>query len=123
MALSILVVDDSSSVRKMVEFALRSKGYGVLAAEDGQAALEVLGREVVQLVILDINMPRLDGLSLLKLMRERPEWDALPVLMLTTEDQLEDRERALALGASDYLPKPFKPTQLLERVSSLLATN
>ncbi|MBA3531323.1 MAG: response regulator [Ardenticatenales bacterium] len=120
MSLPILIVDDSSSIRKMIEFTLRSKGYPVLAVEDGQAALELLGREAIRLIILDVNMPRLDGLSLLRLVREHPEWGALPVLMLTTEDQPADRERAMEIGASDYLPKPFKPTQLLEYVAALL---
>jgi two-component system chemotaxis response regulator CheY len=128
MADTILVVDDSSSVRKMVEFALKSKGYGAALAVDGVDALDALQRGTIPsggsqfaLVVLDINMPRLDGLSLLQTIRERPEWADLPVLMLTTEGQEADRDRAMAMGATDYMSKPFKPTELLERVQRLLA--
>lgn len=117
---TILAVDDSTSVRKMVESALRYKGYAVVAAADGLEALEALEREQFNLVVMDINMPRMDGLSLLKTIRERPEWAGLPILMLTTEGQETDRDRALAMGATDYMVKPFKPTQLLERVAALL---
>ena len=117
---TILAVDDSTSVLKMVESALRYKGYAVVAAADGVEALEALEREQFNLVVLDINMPRMDGLSLLKTIRERPEWAGLPILMLTTEGQEADRDRALAMGATDYMVKPFKPTQLLERVAALL---
>ncbi len=76
----ILVVDDSSSVRKMVESALRYKGYNVVAVADGVQALESLERDQFDLVIMDINMPRMDGLSALKTVRERPEWASLPTM-------------------------------------------
>jgi DNA-binding response OmpR family regulator len=105
----------------MIEFALKSKGYTVSAAGDGQEGLEVLERgERFDLVILDINMPRMDGLSLLKNIRAKTEWARLPVLMLTTEGQDGDRDTAIGLGASDYMVKPFKPTELLDRVAKLL---
>lgn len=118
----ILAVDDSSSVRRMVEFALKSRGYTVVTAEDGVQALEALERDQFDLVVLDINMPRMDGLSLLKTVRDRPEWskDELLILMLTTEGQDVDRDRALALEATDYMVKPFKPSELLDRVAELL---
>lgn len=120
MTKSVLVVDDSTSVRKMIEFALKARGYTVTSAEDGQVALESLERETFDLVILDINMPRLDGLSLLKIIRERSEWEAMPVMMLTTEGQAADRDRAMALGATAYIVKPFKPTELLAQVAELV---
>ncbi len=119
--MKILVVDDSSSVRKMVEYALKSRGYAVVGAEDGENALEILGREGFDLMILDVNMPRMDGLTLLQFIRARGEWQTLPVMMLTTEGQESDRERALAMGATAYLTKPFKPTELLALVASLLS--
>jgi two-component system chemotaxis response regulator CheY len=135
MPATILVVDDSNNVRQLVEFALKSKGYTVVTARDGQEALEILEYGVsagrpqsgqsramqFDLVILDIKMPRLDGLSLLKVMREQAEWASLPILMLTAERQDADRDRALVLGATDYIVKPFKSTELLERVAALLA--
>jgi DNA-binding response OmpR family regulator len=134
MAVTILAVDDSNNVRQLVEFALKSKGYSVVTVRDGQEALEMLESGVstsrpqsdrsramqFDLVILDIKMPRLDGLSLLKIMRERAEWASVPVLMLTAERQAADRDRALALGATDYIVKPFKSTELLEHVAALL---
>jgi DNA-binding response OmpR family regulator len=119
---TILIVDDSTSVRKMVESALRFKGYAVVATADGLEALEALERERFDLLVLDINMPRMDGLALLKAVRGRAEWAGMPVLMLTTEGQGSDRDQALALGATDYMVKPFKPTQLLERVAAALAS-
>lgn len=122
MTARILAVDDSTSVRKMVESALRFKGYAAVVAADGMEALEALERDQFNLVVLDINMPRLDGLSLLRIVRERPEWASLPVLVLTTEGQEADRDQALELGATDYMVKPFKPAQLLERVAAILAS-
>ena len=124
MTRKIITIDDSVSVRKMIEFALKSKGYAVTAAADGQEGLEALERgEQFDLMILDINMPRLDGLTLLKTIRQKPAWTGLPVLMLTTEGQDDDRNTALALGATDYMVKPFKPSELLERVNTLFAQN
>ncbi len=120
MTRSVLVVDDSTSVRKMIEFALKARGYTATSAEDGQVALENLEREAFDLVILDINMPRLDGLSLLKIIRESPEWKDTPVMMLTTEGQAADRDQAMALGATAYIVKPFKPTELLAQVAELV---
>lgn len=120
MTVTILAVDDSKAVRNMVESVLRSEQYAVVTATDGIEALEALEREPCDLVVLDINMPHMDGLALLKTIRERAEWAKLPVLMLSTEGQESDRNKALALGATDYLTKPFKPAQLLERVAALL---
>ena len=124
---SILVVDDSDSIRKLLEVTLRTRGFDVISAADGQDALETLERHTssdgvqFQVVVLDINMPRMDGLSLLTQIRRRPEWQDLPVLMLTTEGRDEDRDRALELGANDYMVKPFKPSELIMRVMALLA--
>ena len=116
----ILAVDDSPSVRKMVEAALRSARHEVVTAVDGQEALDTLERQAFDLVILDVNMPRLDGLSLLRTVRQRSDWNALKVLMLTTESEDADRQRALDLGATDYMVKPFKPGELLRRVAVLV---
>lgn len=119
MTTTVLIVDDSTSVRKMVESALRMMRYSVLTAADGLEALEVLEKKQVDLAIFDVNMPRMDGLSLLKTVRERPEWAELPILMLTTEGQEADIERALTLGATAYMRKPFKPGQLLAQLKRL----
>jgi two-component system chemotaxis response regulator CheY len=84
MTLPILIVDDSTSVRKMVESALRFKKYTVVSVTDGLEALDALEKNQFSLLILDVNMPRLDGLSLLKAIREQPRWAKTPILMLTT---------------------------------------
>ena len=124
---NILVVDDSDSIRKLLEVTLRTRGFAVISAADGQDALETLERHTdsdgvqFNVVVLDINMPRMDGLSLLIHIRNRPEWQDLPILMLTTEGRDEDRDRALELGANDYMVKPFKPSELIMRVMALLA--
>ena len=103
------------------DFALKTRGHEVTTAVDGQAALESLERRRFDLLVLDINMPRLDGLSLLKLVRERAEWKDTAILMLTTEGQDSDRDEALALGATGYMMKPFRPNELLARVSAMVS--
>jgi two-component system chemotaxis response regulator CheY len=117
---SILAVDDSPSVRKMVEAALRSAGHDVVTAADGQEALDTLERGAFELVVLDVNMPRLDGLSTLDAIRAREHWSAVKVMMLTTEGEDADRQAALDRGAADYMIKPFKPQELIRRVRVLL---
>lgn len=118
----ILIVDDSTSVRKMVETALRFKQYVVVAATNGLEALEALSKNNFDLAIFDVNMPQMDGLSLLKSVREEAKWDDMPILMLTTEGEEQDLERAKKLGANSYMRKPFKPNRLLQRVASLLSS-
>lgn len=118
--MTILIVDDSASIRRLLEATLRLRGHLVAAAEDGEVALKMLHQQEFGLVVLDINMPHMDGLTLLQTVRRQPQWAALPILMLTTEDDETIRSRALALGATDYMMKPFKPTELLQRVGQLL---
>lgn len=120
MSKSILAVDDSSSVRKMVKFALRTKGHEVVTAADGQEGLEKLMEGDYHLIILDINMPRLDGFGLLKQLKRMPERADIPILMLTTEGQEEDRDRALSMGVTTYMVKPFKPTELISTVEKMI---
>ena len=119
MGKKILAVDDSSSIRKMVEFTLKSKGFKVTTAVDGQEALEFLAKELPDAVILDINMPRMDGFEFLKKIKSDDAYSALPVMMLTTEGQDEDRETAQSLGAGHYIVKPFKPSELIAAVEKL----
>ncbi len=119
MAKKILAVDDSSSIRKMVEFTLKSRGFKVTTAVDGQEALEFLAREIPDALILDINMPRMDGFEFLKKIKSDEAYSAIPVMMLTTEGQDEDRDTAQALGAGHYIVKPFKPSELIAAVEKL----
>jgi len=116
----ILTVDDSPSVRKMVEFSLKSKGYVMGSAGDGQEALDLMNNEAFDAVILDINMPRMNGLEFLEKVKADSAFAAIPVIMLTTEGQDEDRDKAMSLGATDYIIKPFKPTQLLSLLENIL---
>lgn len=120
MSKKILTVDDSPSVRKMVEFSLKSKGYTMGAAADGQEALELLNQEPFDAIILDVNMPRMNGLEFLEKRLENNAIADIPVIMLTTEGQDEDRDKAISLGATAYIIKPFKPSQLLELLEEFL---
>ena len=123
MARKMLTVDDSSSVRKLVEFTLKAKGFEVGSAEDGQAALELIAKEDFDAVILDINMPRMNGLEFLQKIRENDAFASIPVIMLTTEGQDEDKDKAIALGATAYIVKPFKPTQLLALIEKIFPSS
>lgn len=116
----ILAVDDSFSVRKLLEYALKARGYEVITAADGQEALEKLTAGAFDLVILDINMPRMDGFTFLRKVKLDLKKRDLPVLMLTTEGQPEDKDRAIGLGATAYVVKPFKPTELVEAAEKVL---
>ena len=120
MSKRILTVDDSPSVRKMVEFSLKSKGYDMGSAGDGVEALELLEQEQFDAIVLDVNMPRMNGLEFLEKIKNHDVFAAIPVIMLTTEGQDEDRDKAMALGATAYIIKPFKPTQLLSLLDELL---
>ena len=119
----ILLVEDDEAHAEIARrnFAASHIANRLIHVADGQAALESLERRRFDLLVLDINMPRLDGLSLLKLVRARAEWNDTLVLMLTTEGQDSDRDEALALGATGYMMKPFKPNELLARVSALVS--
>jgi len=114
----ILVVDDDLELLRLIAFALRQSGYMVLEAQDGPQALAVFERERPDLVVLDVNLPRLNGFEVLKKIRAVSE--GLPVMMLTVRTGEEDQVRGLDLGADDYLGKPFSPRTLLARVRALL---
>jgi two-component system response regulator MprA len=114
----ILVVDDEPAVREALERSLRFEGYEVALAEDGAAALEQLAKRPADAVVLDVLMPRLDGLETCRRLRARG--DDVPVLMLTARDTVSDRVSGLDAGADDYLVKPFALEELLARLRALL---
>jgi DNA-binding response OmpR family regulator len=116
--MKILAVDDDLDLLKVIAFALRQAGYLVIEARDGPSALDIFERERPDLVILDVNMPRLNGFEVLK--RIRASGSLTPVMMLTVRTAEEDQVRGLDLGADDYLGKPFSPRTLLARVRALL---
>jgi two-component system, cell cycle response regulator len=114
----ILTVDDSRAVRNIVGKQLKVLGYEILEAPDGNQALEQLQATRVDLVLLDVNMPELDGPTMLRKLRQRG--DQTPVIMLTSESERSIVMDAMALGISDYILKPFKPEELREKVLSVL---
>ena len=119
--LKLMVVEDSAAMRSLIASVLGElDGVEVLEAASGFDALKRLPREQVSLLILDINMPGINGLELLSFVRRDPAHAATRVLMVTTEGSDEDRRRAMALGADDYVTKPFEPKTLLATVRRLL---
>lgn len=120
MSKTILVVDDSASVRQVVGIALKGAGYAVVEASDGQDALKKLDQQRVHLVISDVNMPNMDGLTLLKNLKSRADTKFTPVIMLTTESEQSKKEQGRAAGAKAWVVKPFQPQQMLSAVSKLI---
>jgi two-component system chemotaxis response regulator CheY len=117
-----LVVDDSAAMRQLITFALRRLGMvEIVEATDGVDALKKLPAGRFDLVITDINMPVMDGLKLVKLIKTNPTYKELPVIIITTEGALEDRERGLALGANAYIAKPIQTANLLDKVKEIIA--
>ncbi|HYF59748.1 MAG TPA: response regulator [Burkholderiaceae bacterium] len=117
---SILAVDDSASMRQMVSFTLRSSGYDVIEAIDGQDALDKLGDRQVDLVLTDQNMPRMDGLTLIRQLRGQERFRRVPILVLTTESSDEMKQAGRAAGATGWMVKPFDPARLLEVIGKVL---
>lgn len=120
MAKTVLVVDDSASIRQMVTFTLKSQGYAVIEAGDGQDGLDKAKANAVNLVLTDQNMPRLDGLSMIRALRALPNYRSVPILMLTTESSDTMKTQGKAAGATGWLVKPFDPNKLLEVVRKVL---
>jgi two-component system chemotaxis response regulator CheY len=120
MAKKILIVDDSSSVRTVARMALREKGYEVVEAGNGQEALKVLQTDRCHLVISDVNMPVMDGISLLKEIKANPNYKFTPVIMLTTEAGEDKKQEGRAAGAKAWITKPFQPQLLVDAVAKLI---
>ena len=114
---TILVVDDEPSIREVVTLYLQRAGYSVIVAADGQAALEALERHAPDLVVLDLMLPRVDGLEITRQLRARGE---TPIIMLTARREETDRILGLEMGADDYVVKPFSPRELVSRVKAVL---
>ncbi|MCB1762689.1 MAG: response regulator [Gammaproteobacteria bacterium] len=119
MSKTILVVDDSPSIRQVVGIALRGAGYQVVEACDGLEALDKLKAQKANLIISDVNMPRMDGISLVKQIKANPNTKFTPILMLTTESEEAKKAEGKAAGAKAWLVKPFQPAVLLSAVSKL----
>jgi two-component system chemotaxis response regulator CheY len=117
---SILAVDDSASMRQMVSFTLKGAGYDVVQAVDGQDALSKATQNKVDLVLTDVNMPKMDGISLIKELRKLPNYKFTPILMLTTESQTDKKAEGKTAGATGWMVKPFNPDQLLTTIKKVL---
>lgn len=113
----ILIVDDDKEIRRLIEIYLKNEGYETLMAADGVEALDALKRETVDLMILDVMMPRMDGIDACIKAREQ---HAMPIIMLSARSEDMDKILGLSSGADDYLPKPFNPLELVARVKSQL---
>lgn len=120
MGKAILAVDDSKAILQMVSFTLKGAGYDVDTAPDGQAGLNMAGAKAYAMVITDLNMPNMDGLTLIKNLRGKPQYKFAPLLMLTTEANPAFKEKGKAAGATGWLVKPFDPQQLLGVVKKVL---
>jgi len=117
---SILAVDDSASMRQMVSFTLKGAGYHVIEASDGQEAYEKAVNARVDLVLTDQNMPRMDGVTLVKNLRVLPGYQNTPILILTTESSVEMKAKGREAGATGWLVKPFDPSKLLEVIKKVI---
>jgi two-component system chemotaxis response regulator CheY len=116
----VLIVDDSLSMRQMVSFTLRQGGFDVLEAGHGQEALDKLRSAVVDLIITDLNMPVMDGITLIRNLRAQPAMKSKPILMLTTEGLAAKKEQGKAAGATGWIVKPFDPDKLLATLAKVL---
>lgn len=117
---TILAVDDSVSIRQMVAFTLKQAGYDVIEATDGEQALSLARGKKADLVITDINMPKMDGITLIKNLRALPDYKFTPILTLTTETAADKKQEGKAAGATGWIVKPFNPEQLLSTIKKVL---
>src|ERR1039458_9654389 len=120
MARTILIVDDSTSIRHIVAFTLKQAGFAVLEGSNGQEGLAQLDTQRVDLIVTDLNMPVMDGITFVKNVRSRPNTKGVPVLMLTTESQDSKKKEGKAAGATGWLVKPFHPEKLLQTIARVL---
>lgn len=120
--MDIMVVEDDEAIRDLIVSTLAGGGYTTCAAQDGLDALEVLKTRRPDAILLDVNMPRMDGFALLAKLKADPDTADLPVLMLTAQSASDDIRRAIQLGANDYVGKPFEARQLLRRLGRVLGS-
>jgi len=120
-SLRFLIVEDSPTMRQLISFSLkRFKGCKITEAVDGVDALKKLQTEEVDMILTDINMPVMDGLKLVTLVKQNPRLRDLPIVIITTEGASEDRDRGLALGADAYISKPIQSSHLIKVITDLL---
>ena len=121
MANKILVVDDEPNIVLSLEFLMKQAGFQVRTASDGEAALAAIAAEPPDLLLLDVMMPRKNGYEVCQAVRANPDWKGIRIIMLTAKGREVEREKGLALGADDYITKPFSTQEVVERVRELRA--
>lgn len=120
MSKSILVVDDEPNIVLSLEFLMEKQGFAVRSAYDGEQALEAISESPPDLILLDINMPKLNGYEVCAAVRANPEWNDVRILILTAKGRDVEREKGLAMGADEYVTKPFSTLEVVEKVHELL---
>jgi len=118
---SILIVDDEPNILLSLQFLMKKSGYEVRTARDGEEALAELARTAPDLILLDVMMPKIDGFSVCEQIRANPQWGGVRIIMLTARGRDVEREKGLALGADDYITKPFSTQDAIARVEAVLA--
>ena len=116
-----ITVDDSKTMRDMVVFTLKNAGFEVLEAEDGKAAIDVLGNNPVDLIITDLNMPNMNGIELIRNLRANATYKFTPILMLTTEGDQAKKDEGKSAGATGWIVKPFNPEKLIQVINKVCA--
>jgi DNA-binding response OmpR family regulator len=120
MAKYVLIVDDAPNIVLSLEFLMKKEGYDVQSVSNGEEAMAAIAERIPDLILLDVMMPRKDGYEVCQELREKAEWQDIKIIMLTAKGRDVEREKGLALGADDYVTKPFATQELVEKVKSLL---
>ena len=120
MSKKILVVDDEPSILLSLEFLMEQEGYDVNSATDGDEALQAIHEQLPDLILLDVMMPKRDGFEVCQTIRANPEWKEVKIIILTAKGREVDQEKGLALGADDYITKPFATQELVKKVKMIL---
>jgi len=120
MAKYVLIVDDAPNIILSLEFLMKKEGYDVHSVSNGEEAMAAIVEKIPDLILLDVMMPRKDGYEVCQELRANPDWQNIKIIMLTAKGRDVEREKGLALGANDYVTKPFATQELVEKVKSLL---
>ncbi len=123
MTRSVLIVDDEPNIVLSLQFLMKKAGFDVRVARDGEEALAEVGREAPDIMLLDVMMPKRDGFDVCQTVRANPDWAGMRIIMLTARGRDIEREKGLALGADDYITKPFSTRDVLAQVEKLLASD
>ncbi|SEP74470.1 Response regulator receiver domain-containing protein [Ectothiorhodospira magna] len=120
---SVLVVDDEPNIVLSLEFLMKEAGFDVRIARDGESALEAVRQHPPQVILLDVMLPRRDGYDVCQTIRANPQWKDIRILMLTAKGRQIEKEKGLAMGADDYITKPFSTREVVERVRAYMPTS